>query len=192
MIRNWEDIIHVWDYTFNNKLQIDPTERKILLTEPPMNPKRNRVSMLENMFERYQFPFAHVAIQAVLVLYAQGLDTGVVVDTGDGVTHVIPVYQGFSLPNLVRRLDIAGRDITRHLVKLLQLRGYSLNINADFETVRRIKEEFCYVAYDTQQEKRLADETTTLVERFKLPDDRYITIGRERYQAPEVLFQPEL
>lgn len=191
-IRNWDDIMHVWDYTFEQKLQIDCTERKILLTEPPMNPTKNRKKMLETMFEKYQFPYAHVAIQAVLVLYAQGLDTGVVVDTGDGVTHVIPVFEGYSMPNLVQRLDVAGRDITRFLMKLLQLRGYSLTEGADFETVRKIKEEFCYVAYDTQQEHKLAAETTVLVEKFKLPDDREITIGRERYQAAEVLFNPGL
>jgi len=191
-IRNWEDIMHIWDYTFNEKLKIDPRERKILLTEPPMNPDKNREKMLEAMFETYQFPYAHVAIQAVLVLYAQGLDSGVVVDTGDGVTHVIPVFEGYSMPNLVKRLDVAGRDITRFLMKLLQLRGYSLTEGADFETVRKIKEEFCYVAYDTHKEEQLAAETTYLCEKFKLPDDRTITIGRERYQAAEVLFNPAL
>jgi actin-related protein 2 len=191
-IRDWSDIIHIWDYVFNTKLNIDPTEHKILLTEPPMNPKKNREKMLENMFENYKFPYCHVAIQAVLVLYAQGLNTGVVVDTGDGVTHVIPVYQGYSLPNVTRRLDVAGRDITRYLIKLLQLRGYSLTAGADFETARRLKEAYCYCALDTAAETRLAEETTTLVEKFKLPDGRTITIGRERFKAPECLFRPDL
>jgi len=191
-IRNWEDIRHVWDYTFNEKLKIDPTEHKILLTEPPENPIKNRENMLENMFETYKFPYAHIAIQAVLVLYAQGLNTGVVVDTGDGVTHCIPVFQGYTLPNLVRRLDIAGRDITRQLVKLLQQRGYSLTADADFETVRKIKEDFCFVSHDTKQDENLALNTTFLVEKFKLPDGRTISLGRERYEAPEILFRPEL
>jgi len=191
-IRNWDDIIHVWDYVFEQKLQVDPKGRKILLTEPPMNPKKNRERMLKMMFEKYQFGYCHVAIQAVLVLYAQGLNTGVVVDTGDGVTHVIPVFQGYTLPNVTRRLDIAGRDITRYLVRLLQLRGYSLTAGADFETVRRLKELFCYCALDTQAEGKLAAETTYLVEKFTLPDGREISLGRERYQAAEVLFRPEL
>merc|ERR1719397_1376053 len=112
--------------------------------------------MLEAMFENYGFEAAHVAIQAVLVLYAQGIDTGVVVDAGDGVTHVIPVFEGYSLPNVTRRLDVAGRDITRYLIKLLQLRGYSLTAGADFETVRRLKELFCYCALDTKAEQKLA------------------------------------
>lgn len=88
-------------------------------------------------------------IQAILCVtydvYISGLLTGVVVDSGDGVTHICPVYEGFSLPHLTRRLDIAGRDITRYLIKLLLLRGYAFNHSADFETVRIMKEKLCYV-----------------------------------------------
>lgn len=70
------------------------------------------------MFEKYGFDSAYIAIQAVLTLYAQGLISGVVIDSGDGVTHICPVYEEFSLPHLTRRLDIAGRDITRYLIKV--------------------------------------------------------------------------
>ena len=174
IVRNWEDMKHLWDYTFAEKLRVDPRGRKVLLTEPPMNPKANRQRMCQVMFEEYGFQGVYVAIQAVLTLYAQGalsvfssapfdeaaaassgfvewsdnntgLTTGVVVDSGDGVTHIVPVYDGFALPHLTRRLDIAGRDVTRYLIKLLLMRGYAFNRTADFETVREIKEKLCYV-----------------------------------------------
>ncbi|CAG5094728.1 Oidioi.mRNA.OKI2018_I69.XSR.g13816.t1.cds [Oikopleura dioica] len=193
IIRNWDDMELLWDHTFGNEcLNIDPTLSKILLTEAPMNPKKNRERLVETMFEKYGFQGAYVAIQAVLTLYAQGLHTGVVVDSGDGVTHICPVYEGFGLQNITKRLDVAGRDITKYLIKLLLLRGYAFNHSADFDTVREIKEKFCYVAYDVEQEDRLAQETTTLVEKYTLPDGREITIGAERFQAPEALFQPHL
>jgi len=182
----------VWNYTFDEKLKIDPRGRKILLTEPPMNPKRNREEMCRIMFEEYGFDGVYVAIQAVLTLYAQGLQTGVVVDSGDGVTHIVPVYEGFAMPHLTRRLDVAGRDVTRHLIKLLLTRGYAFNRTADFETVRQIKEKLCYVSYDLPLDKRLADETTALVESYTLPDGRVIRVGSERFEAPECLFQPHL
>lgn len=193
IVRNWDDMLHVYDYTFGrDKMNIDPHNSKILLTEPPMNPMKNREKMVEVMFEKYQFHGVYIAIQAVLTLYAQGLQTGVVVDSGDGVTHICPVFEGFSLPHLTRRLDIAGRDITKYLIKLLLLRGYAFNHSADFETVRIMKEKLCYVAYDVEQEQRLALETTVLVESYTLPDGRIIKVGGERFEAPEALFQPHL
>lgn len=193
IVRNWDDMKLLWDYTFGEEcLNIDPTMSKILLTEAPMNPKKNRELLVETMFENYGFQGTYVAIQAVLTLYAQGLHTGVVVDSGDGVTHICPVYEGFGLQTITKRLDVAGRDITKYLIKLLLLRGYAFNDSADFDTVRQIKEKLCYVAYDVEQEDKLAQETTALVEKYTLPDGREITIGAERFQAPEALFQPHL
>lgn len=121
-----------------------------------------------------------------------GLLTGVVVDSGDGVTHIVPVFDGYALPHLTRRLDVAGRDVTRYLIKLLLLRGYAFNRTADFETVRQIKEDLCYVGYDLELEQKLAQETTVLVEEYKLPDGRIIRVGSERFEAPEAMFQPHL
>jgi len=192
IVKDWEGMIHLWDYTFNERMKIDPREHNILLTEPPMNPKSNQISMLQNMFEKYHFPAAKVSIQAMLVLYAQGLLTGVVVDSGDGVTHVVPVWEGICPPLLIKRLNIAGRHITRYLIKLMQLRGYAFNRSADFETVRQIKEQLCYVGYDLDVEKRLALETTVLTKKYTLPDSRVIKIAKERFEAPEILFTPHM
>jgi len=164
-----------------------------LLTEPPLNPKSNRQQLIKVMFETYGFKGVYVSVQAVLTLYAQGLFTGVVVDSGDGVTHVVPVFEGFVLPHLIKRLDVAGRHVTRYLIKLLQLRGYSFNRTADYETVRQIKEAMCYVGYDRELEKKLALDTTVLVQSYTLPDQqRVIKMSGERFEAPEALFDPSL
>jgi actin-related protein 2 len=192
IIRNWEDMVHLWNYSFYERMKIDTRGRSIMLTEPPLNPTANRERMVETMFEQYGFNGVYVAIQAVLALYAQGISSGVVVDSGDGVTHIVPVYESVVLNHLTRRLDIAGRDITRHLINLLLRRGYAFNRTADFETVRQIKEKFCYVSYDLDYDNKLAEETTVLMETYELPDGRTIKLGPERFQAPECLFQPHL
>jgi actin-related protein 2 len=192
IVKRWDDMQHLWDYTFYEKMHLDPAGRKILLTEPPMNPLKNRETMCEVMFERYGFGGVYVAIQAVLALYAQGLSSGVVVDSGDGVTHIVPVYESTVLNHLTRRLDVAGRDVTRNLIALLLRRGYALNRTADFETVRQIKEKLCYVSYDLELDQRLSEDTTVLVESYTLPDGRVIRVGSERFEAPECLFQPHL
>jgi actin-related protein 2 len=193
IIRNWEDMELLWDHTFGKDiLNVDPTNSKVLLTEAPMNPLKNREKIIQTMFEKYGVQGANVTIQAILTLYAQGLMTGVVVDSGDGVTHICPVVEGFGLNQLTKRLDVAGRDITTYLIKLLFARGYAFNKSADFDTVRQIKEKHCYVAYDVEKEDKLANETTVLVEKYTLPDGREISIGAERFKAPEALFQPHL
>lgn len=92
----------------------------------------------------------------------------------------------------IRRLDVAGRDVTRNLIALLLRRGYALNRTADFETVRQIKEKLCYVSYDLELDKKLSEDTTVLVESYTLPDGRVIRVGSERFEAPECLFQPHL
>jgi actin-related protein 2 len=182
IVRNWDDMIHLWDYTFDSLNISDFASHKILLTEPAMNPKKNRERMLQVMFEKYGFGSAYIAIQAVLTLYAQGLQTGVVIDSGDGVTHIVPVYDGYSLPHLVKRLDVAGRDITRYLIKLLLLRGYAFNRTADFETVRQLKEKLCYVGYDLPLEQKLATETTVLVEQYTVIFS-YVASGWQGYKG---------
>ncbi|KAI4267964.1 MAG: hypothetical protein LQ337_008105 [Flavoplaca oasis] len=192
VVKRWDDMEHLWNYTFNEKMRIDTTGRKILLTEPPMNPLKNREQMCDYMFEKYNFGGVYVAIQAVLALYAQGLSSGVVVDSGDGVTHIVPVYESTVLTHHTKRLDVAGRDVTRNLIALLLRRGYALNRTADFETVRQIKEKLCYVSYDLELDQRLSEDTTVLVESYTLPDGRVIRVGSERFEAPECLFQPHL
>lgn len=192
IVKNWEDMEKLWDYTFKERLAINPREHRILLTEPPLNPKRNRERLVEVMLEKYGFEGCNITTQAMLTLYAQGIMTGVVIDTGDGVTHVVPVFEGYVPQHLICRLDVAGRHITQYLIKLLLLRGYAFNRTADFETVRQIKEKHCYVAYEPAIERKLAMETTVLEETYELPDGRIIRLGRERFEAPEALFQPSL
>jgi len=192
IVQNWEDMVHLYNYTFFERLKINPSEHKIMLTEAAMNPKANRVKLLECMFETFGFNGVHISMQAVLTLYSQGLLTGVVVDSGDGVTHIVPVYEGFALPQSIRRLDVAGRHLTEYLIRLLLLRGYTFNRTADFEVVREIKEKVCYMGYDLELEKKLALETTTVMQSYTLPDGRVIKVGAERFEAPEALFNPTL
>merc|ERR1719451_176013 len=159
IVQNWDDMEKVWRHTFDNELRMVVGEENpddedccgVLLTEAPMNPKENREKMTQIMFETFNVRRFYVAIQAVLSLYASGRTTGVVVDCGDGVSHTVPIYEGYSMPHAIQRLDLAGRDLTENLMKILTERGYSFTTSAEREIVRDLKERMAYVAENYEE-----------------------------------------
>ncbi|MGH0190175.1 UNVERIFIED_CONTAM: hypothetical protein FKN15_042660 [Acipenser sinensis] len=184
----WDDMETIWRHVYECELKMKPSERPVHLSEAPLNPLTNREMMTEVMFENFKVPAMYVSVQALLALYASGRTTGLVIDSGDGVTHTVPIYDGYCLPHAVFRLGLAGRDITEYLMKLLQESGHSFGSCAKQEIVKDIKEKLCYVAVDlTMELKKKPKENQR---EYRLPDGNVIKIGDQLFRAPEALFVP--
>uniref|UniRef100_A0A0X3PJT9 Actin n=2 Tax=Schistocephalus solidus TaxID=70667 RepID=A0A0X3PJT9_SCHSO len=187
---NWDDMEKLWNELFYNELRVAPEEHQVLLTEPPLNPKANREKMAIIMFEHFQTPGMYVSLQSVLSLYATGRMSGLLVDSGDGVTHAIPIYEGYAVRSSVRRMDLAGRKLTEHLMTLLGERGYFFKTTSEKEIVREIKEKLAYVAEDFDKEIVRAATTSEVEKHYILPDGQTITVNNERFRCAEALLQP--
>nr|QGN00867.1 ActL2 [Drosophila imaii] len=192
IVVDWDDMEKIWDYSFHNALKVAPDEHPVLLTETPLNQKVNREMMTQIMFEKFDVPAMHLAIQAVLTLYASGRTTGMVVDSGDGITYTTPVFEGYALPHGVSRMQLAGGDLTDYLMRILHERGNSFATTAEREIVRDLKEKHCYVAQDYQQELDNVSDSSSLEKTYELPDGQVVSVGNERFRCPEAMFQPAL
>lgn len=159
-----------------------PLQHPVLLTEPPLNPRENRDTAAQILFETFNVPALYTSVQAVLSLYASGKTTGIVLDSGDGVSHAVPVFQGFAIPNSIRRIDVAGRDVTEHMQQLLRKSGRVFHTSAEKETVKDIKEKAGYVALDPAKEEKewsgAARSDNKSVE-YTLPDGQKLKVSMD-------------
>ncbi|CAL1526472.1 unnamed protein product [Lymnaea stagnalis] len=189
IVKDWNDMEQIWQYIYSkDQLQTISEEHPVLLTEAPLNPQRNREKAAEIFFETFNVPALFISMQAVLSLYATGRTTGVVLDSGDGVTHAVPIYEGFAMPHSIMRVDIAGRDVTRYLQLLLRKEGFDFHTSAEFEVVRQLKERVCYLSINPLREESVEMEKV----QYALPDGNVVEIGPARFRAPELLFRPDL
>eukprot|EP00656_Telonema_subtile_P000415 TRINITY_DN10191_c0_g1_i2.p1 TRINITY_DN10191_c0_g1~~TRINITY_DN10191_c0_g1_i2.p1 ORF type:complete len:680 (-),score=63.95 TRINITY_DN10191_c0_g1_i2:5-2044(-) len=189
VVENWEVMEKIWEHAFEAELglaDLDQSISGVLLSEAPLNPRQNRERMVQIMFDTFNVSRMYVANQAALAILGSGRTTGLVLDSGEGVTHAVPVYEGYSIPYGVQRNDLAGGDLTELLRRTLTERGVDLHTSAEQMTVMRMKEQLCYVAMDFEPEL----EGFCTEGSYELPDGSSVLLGDEMIRCPELMFNP--
>lgn len=191
VITNWEDIERIWNHTFYNELVVNPEEHSVVLTEKPMSSRVNREKMIQIMFETFNVKGFYLGVQAVLALFSIGRTTGIVWDSGEGVSFSVPIYEGYGIPHATLRSEISGMDITKHLQSVILSRGISAE-NIKLEDAKTMKERICTVAYDYQAEEQRSQQGKINPITVKLPNGTLFTYTNEGFKTAEILFQPSL
>ncbi|MFE3938014.1 actin, cytoplasmic 2, partial [Streptomyces goshikiensis] len=191
IVTNWDDLEKILHYVFYDQLRVAPEEHPVLVTEAPMNPKANREKLTQIMFETFNVPAYYTSIAEVLALYASGRTTGLVVDIGSGVTHTVPIYEGYALPHAIMRLDLAGRDLSDYLWKILSKELGISPTSGNCTGVDDLKKKLGYVALDFDAEMakcagHACDDT------YELPDGAVVTLSNQMFRCAEPLFKPSL
>jgi actin-related protein 3 len=209
IVQDWDKMERIWQQCMYKYLRIEPSEHGFLLTEPPANPPENREYTAEVMFETFGVDKLFIAVQGVLALTASwtsrkaeklglaGLSTGTVIDSGDGVTHVIPIVEGFVVSNAIRHIPLAGRDITQFVLDQLRGRGENLPPEDAMRIAQRVKEQHCYISRDIADEYHKFDtdpakHVTRHEEVTSSGKQVSIDVGPEKFLGPEIFFTPEI
>lgn len=192
IVQEWDDWEKIVEHTFTNELRVKHDEHPVLVTLSPLNSRENKETLTALLFNMFRVPALYVASPPVLALHAAGKSTGIVVDCGGAATLVVSVFDGYALANATLQGNVAGSNITDALIKLLSERGLSFTTSVEREIVTDIKEKHCYVALDFDQEMNTFKTGALPEVPYEMPDGAMITIGSERFRAPEVLFRPSL
>ncbi|GMR53093.1 hypothetical protein PMAYCL1PPCAC_23288, partial [Pristionchus mayeri] len=205
IVEDWDLMERFWEQCIFKYLRAEPEDHYFLLTEPPLNTPENREFTAEIMFESFNVPGLYIAVQAVLALAAswgsraadQRSLTGMVVDSGDGVTHCIPVAEGYVIGSCIKHIPIAGRDITYFIQSLLRDREPTIPAEQSYEVAKAIKEKYSYVCPDILKEfTRYDTDGSKWMKTYEginniTKKPFVVDVGYERFLGPEIFFHPE-
>lgn len=166
-------------------LNIDPEDSEVILTEPSLNSINNRENLFAYMFEELKIENLFIANQALLSLCSTGKLTGIVLESGAGVTQIVPIFDAHIFPYGINRIDFGGNDLSDYLNRLLfETNNHFYKNKKYLKFLEQIKKEACYIEYNY---KKKLDSVKPY--QIKLPDGNSINIKTERITVPEAIFK---
>eukprot|EP01119_Soliformovum_irregulare_P024022 TRINITY_DN8524_c0_g1_i1.p1 TRINITY_DN8524_c0_g1~~TRINITY_DN8524_c0_g1_i1.p1 ORF type:complete len:372 (-),score=62.39 TRINITY_DN8524_c0_g1_i1:754-1818(-) len=186
VVIDWDAIEQLCNHAYE-QLLLSPQDQPILLTESYMAPRSQREKFFEMMFERFNVPAIYIAHQPELSLFASGRQTAMVLDSGEGVTHITAIYDGMVLPFSIQRSHFGGGDVTRHLGDMLNRHGGTFSTTRDWEAhLKGMKTKLTILS--SGFETRLNEMQTM---DWQLPDGKTIHVPAiDHFNTSEVIFRP--
>ncbi len=183
---DWNHFENIIDYIFYN-LRVDPTLVNVLFAVHPLFPYKDLEKIFELFLEKYMCMSFYPVLDSMLTLYSGGFQTGLIIEIGDSNTRIVPIYEGYKLGYAVRILDIGGRVLTHHMEQTLESIGWSVDSSIRRELVRVLKEKACFVSLDYNEDQKRSEQYE---KEYSLPDGSTISLNKERFIVPELLFKP--
>jgi len=187
-ITDWTYFRKIIDYVFFN-LRVDPTLVNILYAIHPLFPKEDLKRLFELFLEHYRCMAFYPVLDSMLTLYSGGFQTGIVIEIGDSSTRIVPIYKGYKINHAIKNLQVGGKYLTRYMENLLGSIGFTVDSAIRRELVRVLKEKACFVSLDYNEDLKLSQQHE---KEYSLPDGSTITLSKERFMVPELLFNPSL
>lgn len=185
VIVNFDEMEKLWAHSFHSELRVSPEQHPLLMAESPLNPKYTREKTIQVLFETFNFPALYLMMNPMLSLYSSGKTTGLVVESGAGVTHTVPIYEGYPIPYCIRSMPYGGKDLTEYLSKLLATRS---DYVPEKQFLDDIKQKLCFVTLDAKKEMEAAG--PSLEKNYEMPDGQNLILSTERFLCPEAMFEP--
>ncbi|MFO8017971.1 MAG: zinc ribbon domain-containing protein [Promethearchaeia archaeon] len=186
-IQDWNDYYEILNHIFYNLLRLESVaEYPVIYVEHPFVAKETKEYIARVLFETHSVKSLVMVPSPLLSMFSIGLTTGLVVESGDGVTWTVPIIDGQIMEQATQRLYLAGIDVNHNFKSLLMREGINLDASALEQIIQEIKEKNCYMVLDPDN----PNETRDALE-YSMPDGSIIQIPNHiLYEAPEVLFQP--
>lgn len=189
-VEDWQKMEQIWQYTFENELVVDSSEFPLMVCEPPSSSKAYKEKMAEVFFETFKCEKYYLSVTAVLALLATGKVTGLVLESGEGVTHSVPVFEGVSIPFATIKLELGGGDLTQYLMSLFREEGFNIPGDTSLENFVKLKEKKCSISEDFDASVKDYQKTRKREPAGTLPDGTELVLTDQHFKCPEILFQP--
>jgi len=187
-IQDWMSFEKIIDYIFYN-LRVDPSLVNVLFAVHPLFPKQDLERLFKLFLEHYQCMSFYPVLDSMLTLYSGGFQTGLVVEIGDSLIRIVPIYEGYKIDHAIRILELGGKALTRYMEKILGEIGFSADSSIRRELVRALKEKACFVSLDYKEDLKRVEQYE---KPYTLPDGSTIKLSEERFKVPELLFNPSM